>query len=184
VIGSVIGCSIALVVAFLASRATVSSNGLYLAAKAFLNVVRALPDILYALIFVAAFGIGALPGVLALLLFDIGVVAKLLSETVDGIDPGPGEAATAAGATRLQLVRSAVLPQVLPNYIAYSLYAFELNLRASTVLGLVGAGGIGQTINLYRQRFLYGHLTVIIVEIFVIVFVVEFISINIRRRLV
>ncbi len=83
----------------------------------------------------------AAAGIAALVLFNLGVVAKLLSETVDGVDPGPIEAARAAGANRTQTVRWAVLPQVLPNYVAFSLYAFELNIRASTVIGIVGAGG-------------------------------------------
>ena len=81
------------------------------------------------------------------MLFNVGVMAKLLSETVDAVDTGPVEAAVAAGASRTQMVRSAVFPQVLPNYVAFSLYIFELNIRASTVIGIVGAGGIGNVLN-------------------------------------
>lgn len=184
IIASVIGCGVALPVAFLASRITAPNAGAYFADRGVLSVVRALPDILYALIFVAALGIGPLPGILALILFNIGVVAKLLSETVDGVDPGPIEATRAAGGNRIQTVRWAVLPQVLPNYVAYSLYAFELNIRASAVIGIVGAGGIGNLINEQRRFFNYDNLTVILVEIFVLVLVVEAISIWLRRRLV
>jgi phosphonate transport system permease protein len=184
VIGGVIGCSIALVVAFLASKVTTPNTAAYLADKALLNILRALPDILYALVFVAAVGIGPLAGIIALILFNIGVVAKLLSETVDGVDLGPSEAAQAAGGNRFQQIRAAVFPQVLPNYLAFSLYTFELNLRASTVLGIVGAGGIGTLINVERAAFRYDRIAVIIVAIFVIVFVVESISIALRRRLV
>ena len=146
--------------------------------------MRAIPDILYALIFVAAVGIGPLPGILALILFNVGVVAKLLSETVDGIDPGPIEASTAAGGTKLQTVRSAVVPQILPNYVAYSLYTFELNIRASTVLGIVGAGGIGRTLLAQYKLFEWGNVSVIIVELFVFVLLIELVSIWLRRRLV
>lgn len=184
IVGAVIGCAIALVVAFLASRVTTPSTAVYLADRGLLSVVRAIPDVLYALVFVVALSIGPLAGILALILFDIGVVAKLLSETVDAVDTGPLDAARAAGGSHLSAVRAAVFPQVLPNYVAYSLYTFELNLRASTVLGLVGAGGIGQLINVARSAFRYDQVSVIIIEVFVIVFVVEAISNALRRRLV
>lgn len=184
VIGSVIGCSIALVVAFLASRMTAPGPVSYGIFRTLMSVVRSIPDVLYALLFVAAFGIGPLPGILALLLFNIGVVAKLLSESVDAIDTGPLEAAQASGATLLQRIRTAVFPQVLPAYLAYSLYTFELNLRASTVLGLVGAGGAGQILNIARNAYRYDVIGLFIVEVFVVVFIVESISIALRRRLV
>jgi phosphonate transport system permease protein len=184
VIAAFVGCAVALPVSFLASRVTTPNLAAFLADRGLLAVIRAIPDILYALIFVAAVGIGPLAGMLALVFFNVGVVAKLLSETVDGVDPGPIEAARAAGGNRLQATRWAVLPQVLPNYVAYSLYTFELNIRASTVIGIVGAGGIGQLLNAQRAFFEYDNLAVIIVELFVLVFVIELLSIQLRRRLV
>jgi phosphonate transport system permease protein len=184
IIASLIGCALAMPVAFLASRVTSPNLVTYVIDRGVLSVVRALPDILYAIIFVAALSIGPLPGILALILFNIAVVAKLLSETVDGVDQGPIEAARATGANRLLTVRWAVLPQVLPNYVAYSLYAFELNIRASAVLGIVGAGGIGNLINEFRRFFRYDALMVVVLEILVLVIIVEWISIWIRRRLV
>ena len=184
IIASLIGCVLALPIAFLASRVTSPNLVTYVLDRSVLSVVRALPDVLYALIFVAALSIGPLPGILALVLFNIAVVAKLLSETVDGVDRGPIEAARATGANRLLTVRWAVLPQVLPNYVAYSLYAFELNIRASAVLGIVGAGGIGNLINEFRRFFQYDALMVVVIEIFVLVIIVEWISIWLRRRLV
>ncbi|HET8785637.1 MAG TPA: phosphonate ABC transporter, permease protein PhnE [Candidatus Limnocylindrales bacterium] len=184
VVASVIGCAVALPVAFLASRVTSPNLAVYLADRGILSVVRAIPDFLYALIFVAAVGLGPLPGIAALILFNIGVVAKLQSETVDGVDVGPIEAARAAGGTRIQTTRWAVLPQVLPNYVAYSLYTFELNIRASTVLGIVGAGGIGRLLLREYKFFNWSNVSVIIVELFVLVFVIEMVSIALRRRLV
>jgi len=184
VLASAIGCTIALPVAFLASRVTAPNFATYLADRSILNLVRAIPDFLYALFFVAAVGIGPLAGIAALILFNIGVVAKLQSETVDGIDPGPLEAARAAGGNRLQTVRWAALPQVLPNYVAYSLYTFELNIRASTVLGIVGAGGIGRLLLREYKFFNWSNVSVIVVELFVFVFVIELVSITLRRRLV
>ncbi len=122
VVASFIGCGLALPISFLASRTTAPNRPTLTISRGILSVVRAIPDFLYALIFVAAIGIGALPGILALIFFDIGVVAKLLSETVDGVDDGPIEAVDAGGSSRTQMVRWAVLPQVLPNYVAFSLY--------------------------------------------------------------
>lgn len=184
VIASAIGCLLALPVAFLASRVTAPNFPTFLVDRSVLSVVRAIPDILYALVFVSAVGIGALPGIVALILFNIGVVAKLLSETVDGIDVGPIEASRAGGANRTQTVRWAVLPQVLPNYVAYSLYTFELNIRASTVLGIVGAGGIGYLLIGEYRLFNWSNVSIIVIELFVFVFIIEVISIWLRRRLV
>jgi phosphonate transport system permease protein len=184
VLASAIGCGVALPVAFLASRVTSPNLPTYFGDRAILSVVRAIPDFLYALIFVAAAGIGPLPGIAALVFFNIGVVAKLLSETVDGVDTGPIEAARAGGAARMQTVRWAVLPQVLPNYVAYSLYTFELNIRASTVLGIVGAGGIGRLLLREYKFFNWSNVSVIIVELFVFVFFIELVSVTVRRRLV
>ena len=184
VIASAIGCALALPVAFLASRMTAPNFLWFVGDRSVLSVIRAIPDILYALIFVAAAGVGVVPGIAALTLFNIGVVAKLLSETIDGVDTGPIEAARATGANRTQTIRWAVLPQVLPNYVAYSLYTFELNIRASTVIGIVGAGGIGNLLVTQYRRFDWENLSVIIVELFVLVFIIEVISIALRRRLV
>jgi phosphonate transport system permease protein len=184
VVASAIGCLVALPVAFTVSRITAPNLATFAAGRATLSVVRAIPDILYALVFVAAAGVGPLPGIVALVFFNIGVVAKLLSETVDGVDPGPIEAARAGGADHAQTVRWSVLPQVLPNYVAYSLYTFELNIRASTVIGIVGAGGIGNMLFTQYRFFNWSNVSVIVVELFVMVFLIEMLSIWMRRRLV
>jgi phosphonate transport system permease protein len=120
--------------------------------RSFNNVVRAIPDLLWAGLFVLGVGIGALPGLLALFFFSIAVMVKLTADTLDGIDMGPVEAANAAGASHNQMLRTAVVPQILPAFSSYALYDFELNLRASAVLGFVGAGGIGQRIDFFRNR--------------------------------
>jgi phosphonate transport system permease protein len=111
-------------------------------------------------------------------------MSKLLSETIDAADPGPLEAAKATGARHFPAVRAAVLPQVLPNYVAYALYVFELNVRASVVLGVVGAGGIGQVIEAQRAFFQFDRVLAVVILIFAVVFVIEQISIALRRRLV
>ena len=184
VIAAIVGCAVALPFAFIASRVTAPGRWSMAIDRWVLNVIRALPDLLYAMVFVAALSVGPTAGILALIFFNIGVMAKLLSETVDAVDTGPMEAAQSAGATHAQTVRSSVLPQVLPNYVAFALYIFELNIRASTVIGLVGAGGIGVLLGAQLAYFQFGNIGMIIVEIFVVVLLIEFASTALRRRLV
>ncbi len=184
VLGTLIGCTLALVVAFGASSVTAGGRVRLALTRSLASLVRSVPDVMWALLFVSAVGTGTISGLLALVLFNIGVVAKLLSETIDAVDTGPLEAADAAGAGLVSRARAAVFPQVLPSYLAYSLYAFELNVRASAVLGLVGAGGIGTLLNLARTQFRYDRVSLIVAEIFVFVFLAEVLSITLRRRLV
>ena len=152
--------------------------------RSFNNVIRAIPDLLWAGLFVLGVGIGALPGVLALFFFSMAVIVKLTADTLDGIDMGPVEAANAAGASHTQVLRTAVVPQILPAYSSYVLYDFELNLRASAVLGLVGAGGIGRRLDFFRYRGDWGKLWGLVFMFFLVVMVVEWLSVKIRRRLV
>lgn len=184
VIATILGALAGLPLALLNSLAGAPNRVVFQSVRAFNTVVRSIPDILWAMIFVAAIGSGALPGTLALFLFSIGVVAKLTSDIVDGIDPGPLEAARASGASHFQMVRTAIVPQILPGYVSFSLYAFELNLRASAVLGFVGAGGIGQYMDMYRGRGQYDRVWGIVLGFFVVVFVVERMSMWLRRRIV
>lgn len=182
VIATFVGSLIALGVALLGSKVS-APPAIYRVTKPVMSVVRSLPDMAYALIFVAVVT-GPLPGILALTIFNIGIVAKLTSESIDAVDPGPLEALDAAGATRWQRARVAIVPQVLPNYASYVLYVFELNVRASVVLGAVGAGGIGQLIMLYFNRADYPRLASVVIVIFVVVIAIDLLSQQLRRRLV
>lgn len=184
VIGTICGSIVALPLALLNSHIGAPNRIVYGAVKLFNNVIRSFPELLWALLFVAAVGIGALPGILALFFFSIAVVTKLTSDTVDGIDPGPIEAARASGASHLQLLRSTVVPQVLPAYTSFAMYCFELNLRNSAVLGFVGAGGIGAVIDFYRGRGEWDNVWGIVLGFFIVVFIVERISMALRRRLI
>lgn len=184
VIAAAVGCAIALPVSLLSSKVTNANRTVYGIFRTWLSVVRSLPDIAWALLFVSAVGTGALGGFLALVFFNIGVVAKLTSETVDGVDVGPVEAAQAAGAGRVQTAFSAVVPQILPGFLSYSLYVFELNIRASLVIGFVGGGGIGNVIRVMLSQFRYERLGAIIFAFFVIVVILDQVSIALRRRLV
>lgn len=183
VIAAVVGNGIGLAVAMLASKVT-ANRFVFRFTKTVLNVVRSLPDVAWGMLFSAIVGTGALAGILALTVFNIGISAKLTSETIDAVDLGPIEAADAAGANRVQRARAAVLPQIAPNFASYALYIFELNIRASTVIGLVGGGGIGYAMNVALSRpNSYENVVALVVALFVVVFLIDRLSIFLRRRL-
>lgn len=183
VIATIAGAGVALPLALFNSKLGAPNRAAYAVVKLFNNVIRSVPDLLWALLFVAAVGVGALPGVLALFFFSIGVVTKLTSDTIDGIDLGPVEAARASGASHLQMLRTAVVPQVLPAYTSFTMYCFELNLRASAVLGFVGAGGIGAVLNFYRNLGQWDRVWGVVIGFLIVVIVVERIAMALRRRL-
>lgn len=184
VLATLVGCLVGLVAAMLASKVTARNTLVFRASKLVLSVVRSLPDVGYGLLLVALVGVGSLAGILALVMFNIGIVAKLTAETIDAIDPGPLEAADASGADGVQRARLTVLPQILPNYLSYCLYVFELNIRASVVIGIVGGGGIGSVISVELNRFNYANLSAIIVLLIVVVFSIDQFSRVLRRRII
>lgn len=184
VVGTIIGGFAALPLALWNSPVGAPTRGVRWVAKVYSDVIRAIPDVLWALLFVAMVGIGVLPGILALVFFSMAVTTKLTSDVLDGIDPGPVEAADATGAGHTQMLRTAIVPQILPSYSSFLMYSFELNLRASAVLGLVGAGGIGQLIDFYRNLGRWSEVWGIIALFFIVTFLVERLSVTFRRRLV
>jgi len=154
------------------------------ALRAVINVIRAVPDLVYATILVAMVGVGALPGVLTLFLFDIGIIVKLVSEAIDSADHGYMEAGYAAGGTQTQINRVTALPQSWPLFANQWLYTLELNVRISAILGIVGAGGIGRLLDERLAFYAYDDVSVIILEILVVVVLIEVASNLLRRRLV
>lgn len=184
IVGTVVGGFAALPVALWNSPVGAPNRVVRWIAKIYSDVIRAIPDVLWALLFVAMVGIGVLPGILALTFFCMAVVTKLTSDVLDGLDTGPVEAADAVGARHTQMLRTAIVPQVLPSYSSFLLYGFELNLRASAVLGLVGAGGVGTRIEFYRGRGDWSEVWGIIILFFIVTFLVERLSVTFRRRLV
>ena len=183
-LGTTLGAILAVPLSLLAARNVAGTGWLYQVSRAVMNLVRSIPDLVWAALLVPAVGIGPTAGVLALTLFSAGIVAKLVSESVEAIDPGPLEALDAVGASRLARVVYAVVPQVLPHFIAYTLFMFEINLRTSTVLGLVGAGGIGSTMMTQLTFFRYDRLMAIVIMLFALVVLVDWISTRWRQRLV
>lgn len=184
VLGTVVGSVIALPIAILAARPVAPNRVTYLLDRNFMNLLRTMPDLFWAMLFASAAGFGPFAGTLALSVFTVAVVSKLLSESVEAVDLGLTEAVRATGGGWLEMVRFSVFPQVLPQYVSYVLYAFEINIRASAVLGLVGAGGIGMVLNTQRTTFRYDRVTLIVLGVFLVVLVIEQISEAARRRLV
>lgn len=184
VIATAVSGVLALPLSLWAARTTNPNRVLRGSVRAVLNVVRAVPDLLYASVLVAMVGVGALPGILALVLFDVGIVVKLVSEQIEASDTGALEAGLAAGGTQTQVNRAVAVPDLLPGFVTQLLYVLELNVRASSVLGLVGAGGLGLLIDAVRSFYRYDQLSLIILEILVVVLVLEAVSSAARRRLV
>ncbi len=184
VVGTVLGCLLAIPLAFVSSSATAPTRVVKAVMRAIMNVLRTMPDLFWAMLFTVAIGFNAFAGAVALTVFAMVIMAKLLSETIDAVDLGPYEAVRATGAGWLVSVQRAVFPQVLPSYVAYALYIFELLIRSAVVLGLVGAGGVGEPLDRYRQFFQYGNVMVIVLITLGIVLLLEAVSAAVRRRLV
>ncbi|MET1018982.1 MAG: phosphonate ABC transporter, permease protein PhnE [Microterricola sp.] len=184
VIATAIGAAISLPLSFLAARLTNPNPASRTVVRFLLNVVRAVPELLYAAILVAMVGVGALPGILALVLFNVGIIVKMVSESIESNDPGALEAGRAAGASQFQINRAIALPDTWPAFVNQTLYVLELNVRASTVLGLVGAGGLGLLIDAVRTFYRYDQLSLIILEILIVVVAIDTVSSAVRKRLV
>lgn len=167
--------------AFLSARNLTPHVWVYGAARAVVSLLRAVPELVSALFLVVAYGFGPVAGVLALTLHGAGFLGKFYAEDVEAADPKPQEALAATGANRLKVLRFAILPQVLPQYIGYTLYVLDRNFRMATVVGLVGAGGIGQELKGRFDMYNYHHVGTILVAMFAAVFLIDQISARLRR---
>ena len=182
-VGTAVAAALAIPMSLWAARPSNPHTAMRMAVRFVLNVVRAVPDLVYATILVAMVGVGALPGVITLILFDLGIVVKLVSEAVDSADASYMEAGRAAGGTQTQINRLTALPQMWPAYASQVLYSLELNVRVSAILGIVGAGGLGRLIDEVRGFYRYDALATIILEILVVVILIELLSNFLRKRL-
>ena len=149
-----------------------------------MDAARAINEIVFAMLFVVAVGLGPFAGVLALWIHTTGILAKLFSEAVEAIDPSPVEGIRATGASRLEEVIFGVIPQVLPLWISYSLYRFESNVRSATVLGIVGAGGIGMILWEVIRSFQYAETAAIVIIIVISVSMLDMISQRLRKLVI
>jgi len=152
--------------------------------KSIIAFTRTVPDIVFALIFISAVGLGPFPGVLALAIHSIGMLGKLYAEAIEEIDPHSLEAMEAVGANKIQSIRYAVIPQILPSFVANTLYRFDVNVRSSIVLGFVGAGGIGFELIVAMRLFRYQELTSILIITFIIILLSEKVSDALRKRII
>ncbi|MBC3192445.1 phosphonate ABC transporter, permease protein PhnE [Pseudonocardia sp. C8] len=182
-LGTTLSIPFALLLALAAARGTAPGAVVYQLARGLLSFLRAVPDVVFALIFVTAVGLGPFPGVLALVFHNVGVMGKLWAETIEDADPGPPTALRSAGAGRLQVAAHALLPSVTPQLAGLLMYRFDVNVRSSLVLGLVGAGGIGFLINQSIQLFRFDEMLTHILVVLVLVVAVDQLSALVRRRL-
>jgi phosphonate transport system permease protein len=197
-VGTCLAVTIALPLALLATRTLLFSGilyaredlgwrrypriAVYLGAKAMLNLLRTIPEVVWALVFVFAVGLGPFPGVLALGVHTGGVLGKLFGEVLEDVDPQPLETLQAGGAGRAAILFYGLLPQAWPQFVAYALYRWEVNIRAAAVLGFVGAGGLGQRVHIAISLFLEHQLLTLILASYLMVTLVDALSAWLRRR--
>ena len=182
-VGTLTGAIVAFALNFVASPNLTGRAWLVFAARRLLEFCRTVPDIVFALIFVVAFGLGPLPGVLALALHTAGALGKQFFETTEDIDMKPVEGLRAVGASYAQVIRYAALPQVLASFASFALLRFEINVRGATVLGFVGAGGIGQDLMEAIRNFYYSDVSAILVLIIAVVMTIDISTQYLRRAL-
>ena len=180
--GTAIAVSFSVLLGFLAARNTTPHLLVFHVTRTLLNALRSVPELIMGIIFVAAVGFGALPGVLALGLHSIGMVGKFFAEAIEHVDEAPVEAARASGATSFQVLYHAVLPQVMPQFADVSIYRWEYNFRASTVMGMVGAGGIGFELMGSLRIMQYQEVSAILIVILVMVTLVDGLSGRLRKH--
>ncbi|CAA2109956.1 phosphonate ABC transporter, permease protein PhnE [Variovorax paradoxus] len=181
--GTLLAVLPAIPLSFLAARNLQGNRWVYRITRQALNVVRSINELILALVFVSAVGLGPFPGVLALALHGAGMLGKFFADAIEEIDQGPLEALRATGARPLQVVVFGVLPQVVTAWIAVVLYRFEVNLRSATVLGMVGAGGLGFELVSSLKLFRYPETATCIIVITVMVIVADTLSSQLRHRI-
>ncbi len=182
--GTFLGALLALPLVVFGSQLVVRNTWIYWPVRLLMNILRTIPDLLYAVLFVVAMGFGPVAGVGALSLFACAIIAKLTSESLDNINPKPIEAIEATGAGKLQVIRYAVIPQILPAFLDHTLYVFELNVRIATVMGYVGAGGIGVQWMTALEWRLYPQVMTVVLMIFSTVLLIDLIANRIRDMLI
>ena len=160
------------------------TNGLYVAVRLLFTIIRSIDVLIVCLIVLPLFGLGNASGVFALAFHNVGVMGKLYSEAIEGIDAGPAEAMTATGANRFQVIWAAIVPQLVNPFISFTIYRLDTNVRLANVIGLVGGGGIGVALFQNIQLLRYHTAGTFILLIVITVAAMDFISAQVRKRLV
>lgn len=183
-IGTIIGAAMSFPLAF-AAATNVAPRWMTLPTRSFLSAVRAFPELVLAIMFIPAFGLGPFAGTLAIGLHSVGTLGKLSSEVIEGVDDGPIEAIKSSGGTFFQQMRFGVVPQALPTIVAYWLYRFEINVRASAVLGVIGAGGVGaEIVGRLKFRGDWPKAGAALILTIVTVLIIDAASSAVRRRII
>ncbi len=181
-IGTTIASILSLIFGFLGSRKMVGHYAII--SEIILILIRTFPEILMGFIFVKVFGFGAITGVAVLSIHSIGMIGKMYSEQLDVIENGPLEALDACGASRLSRIKLGVVPQVAPNFLNVILYRFDLNIRTASLLGLVGAGGVGYSIDIHSTNGHWNQLSSVLYGVIILVLLVDFVSSKLRKKLI
>ena len=182
IVGTVCGVILAIPLAILAASNVTPARPLYYGARAIIALTRAVPDLVWALLFVTAVGLGPFPGALAQSVHSVGMLGRLFAEVIEDMDMGPVEALSLTGASRTQVFTHAVIPGVLPSLLGISLYRLDENLRNSLVLGFVGAGGLGFQLLTAMNLFQYKTVSLLLIVTFLLVMAMERMSAALRRR--
>ena len=180
-VGTIIGVAIALPLSFLAAR-NLNSKFVYAPIRALLAAIRTFPSILWALLFVIMVGSGAFAGVLAIIMYTVGFIAKLQYESIETIDSDPMDAVSSIGVSKSQLIRYVVIPESASHLLGQILYMFDYNVRQTSILGLVGAGGIGFYIINYIKFFEYGKAAVFMLVVLITVLIIDWVSVKVRDK--
>ncbi len=188
-LATILGAFFAIPLSFLGARNIMGFSPwgwlVYVVVRGFFNVFRSIETMLWAVVFAIWIRWGSpLTGIMALTIHTIAALGKLYSEQVEGIDPGPVEAVVAAGGNRIEVIRYAVLPQVVPSFWAFTLYRWDINVRMSTVIALVGGGGIGDMLFYYRNEGQWALLGAVVATIVVVVWSMDYLSGRLRERIV
>jgi phosphonate transport system permease protein len=183
-VGTALGAIGALGLCFLAAANVSPRRWTRIAARRFLEICRTVPELVFALVFVISFGLGPLAGVLAVAIHTLGALGKQFAEVVENGDMKPVDGVSSAGGHWVVAMRFGMLPQVLSNFVSYALLRFEINVRGATIMGFVGAGGIGQDLVEAIRKFYYSDVSAILALVVLTVFVMDFLTERLRHRLV
>lgn len=179
-LGTLFGALIAFPLAYLGASNVVKNGAVHFVIRRIFDVFRGIPSLIWALVFVAAFGLGPMAGVLALMMADFAPLAKMGAEAIENADRKPVEGVTSTGASRMQILRFALIPQILPIQLSQALYFFESNVRSAAVLGIVGAGGIGYYLSDLSRNNHWDMVAFILIVFLILVYAIDFISKRLR----
>ncbi|MGI6378048.1 phosphonate ABC transporter, permease protein PhnE [bacterium] len=182
-IGTLAGAVIALPFSIIAAQNVSRKVWLYQPVRLFVNFIRTIPTVVLAVVAMFFCGLGALPGIVSITIFSFGLLTKMLYEIIETVDMGPFEALEANGANKLQAFKMAIVPQLLPVFLGYFIYTFEINVRASVILGYVGAGGIGAELDNAMSNMYYDHVGAVVVVLFFLVLIIQGLTSYIRGKL-